>query len=251
MKKILYASILFFLPFIIFSNIFTATTWEEFNLKGKVKKISKIINGDYEEVYFFDELENIIKIKSYNGGIFIKSYEYIYNNGKLEALTINSIGSNSYDMFTYKYNEEEKLVEVYKEENHDDINQKYIFDYDKENYNQTKCSVYNENKISNDSIYDGYSICKYADSKLINILEAYRYSSRNDLLSTEIYKYNENNFFKEVSYKGGFDIKNKIFLYEYKYDEKGNIVEEKEYIKIGKKAKRILNKIEIEYIYYK
>ena len=229
----------------LFSYIFFPITLEDFNLKGKVKEL---IKHNYKNIYYFNESGYIIKYESYSTNsttLKIKS-EYIYkdNNILIEIKTIKNFNPTSTEKDLLIYDENNKLIEVDHYTN-DYLFYKYFIEYN-ENYYKIKEYKYYANKIYKPR-YSCYYIHKFEKN---NLIELNQYSIKDKLLYSNIYKYNVNNYVSEILIKNIYSIKNEVLIYEYKYDNIGNIIEKNTFVRVTKNVKRILSSLTKSYTYY-
>jgi len=157
-------------------------------------------------------------------------------NGFLTGTIIYSKNSDIEDSYTYKYDDKGVRTETYRSEVSGGLKNKYTYEYDKTG---------NKIKSVRFDLHD--KIEKYY---------LYKYDSNNNLLEDDwfdksgkpeyriVNKYSPDSR-KEVSFTYGGN-ENLISSYKYKYDYKGNIVEEAQFDEKGKPV----GIIQYVYIYY-
>lgn len=193
--------------------------FDEFGNKiQEISRNSKYLNGFEKFTYEYDSKGNKIeKIYYTPDGSFNTKYSYKYDdNGNIIEMSDSFSEGYLGNKYTYKYDEKENLVE-YNDYLGRKLDEKYIFEYD-ENGNEIEENWYN----SNGNLVKKW-IKKYDDKG--NIIENIFYYSEGKIDSRTIYKYDTNNNILEEIIT---DSNNNILSEEYnKYDNNGRIIEVK------------------------
>ena len=232
---------------LLFCDMFNPVpiTLKDYKLHGKIKKYI-IANNQFEEFYYFNELGYIIKYELYyNKSILKTDSNYVYNNNLLVEITTKYYSAESVEKYDYIYDvNNNKLAEIDYYLNYH-LFRKYFLKYYDTYYRVDEYKFYVI--TSYNTRHDFYYILKWENN---NLIEYNKYSIKDKLLYTESYKYNENNYISTIVIKEIYNIKNEILIYEYKYDDNKNIIEENAYVRVTDKVKRFLTKTTKSYIYY-
>lgn len=234
------------------------------NIIEKKSRNYKYPNGFEKFSYEYDSRGNKIEKIFYTpDGNLNTKYSYKYNvNGNIIEMSISFPEGRLGNKYAYKYDRKSNLIE-YNDYLGKKLNQKTIFIYD-ENGNEVEEAIYDsKDNLKNKwtKKYDAKgnlveSIHYFAngkiDSKTIykndtknNVIEEIITDSNNSLLSEEYSKYDIDGNKIEVKMNvpsyGGMKVKT-----VYKYDNRGNIVEQINNSSMGGKKKRGINKFEYD-----
>lgn len=239
--------------------------FDEFgNKTQEVSRNSKYSNGFEKYSYEYDSRGNKITKKFYtpDGNLnTIYSYKYDDNNNIIEE-SISFPDGHLGNKYTYKYDKKENLIE-YKNHLGNIFNRITIFLYnEKGNLIEESIKDSEGNLISKwTKEYDENgkiikSVYYYSSGKIDNI-KVYKYNtlnkvteeiitdSDNNLLSEEYNQYDKNGRKIEVKMNipsyGGMKVKS-----FYKYDDKGNIIEQIDNTSMGFEKKKIITKYEYD-----
>ncbi|MBE9488430.1 MAG: hypothetical protein IMY73_04520 [Bacteroidetes bacterium] len=189
-------------------------------------------------VYKYDDDDNCIEEKKY---LFNDSLDYkIVNSYGSDHILEQSLYSNNVDLTyfanSYKYDENNYLIEKYKQSGFYIFSERLFLKYDK-NYNLISKELYT---------YDNYLKKRdfFMYDKNNNKIRYINYNSTSDVKSIFIYNYDKNNNLEsEISTYSNGHLKSKN---EYIYDDNNNWIEKREYEE-GDKYPIYIVEREIEY----
>jgi uncharacterized lipoprotein NlpE involved in copper resistance len=218
------------------SNQKNKNDWEKDNLKGKVKSLKVF---DFKAVDRFGKIEkDSLKSKSI--------YTYDVKGNRIETNIYNSDGSLS-DNFSYKYDDKENKIESNRYTSDGRLYLKMLDQYDNKgnkiesNWYNSDSSLYLKTLYQYDNKGNKIKSNSYNPDGSFNDNFSYRYDNKGNMIESKSYKSdgslewketnlynNKGNIIKEnLSFESyNKEMKNFDANSEYKYDDKGNWIEQ-------------------------
>lgn len=223
-----------------YSNGFEKYTYEYDSKGNKIKKKFYTPDGNLNTIYSYkyDDNNNIIEESiSFPNGHLGNKYTYKYDkNGNLIEYK-NHLGNTFNRVTIFLYDENGNLIEETLNDPDGNLINKWTKEYDEKGKLIKSVYYYSSGKIDNKKVY------KYDTNN--NLTEEIITDSNNNVLGEEYHKYDENGRKIEVKMNlpsyGGMKVKS-----FYKYDDKGNLIEQIDNTSMGFEKKKITTKFEYD-----